>query len=158
MKNQYCVDINICIACSAGGHLTEILQIRDAYEKYNRFYITFERENSKELAEREKVYFVEDPERSIKNLIKCIFQSFKILLKEKPKVILSTGAGVAVPTCFISKIFFKTKIIFIESFCRIDKPSLTGKLIYPIADLFFVQWKKLLKKYGDKAIYKGAVI
>ena len=149
--------MKICIACSAGGHLTEISQIKESYEKYDHFYITFRRENSKELAEKERVYFVEDPGRSVKNLIKCIFQSFKILWNEKPKVIMSTGAGVAVPTCFLGKFFFKSKIIFIESFCRIYKPSLTGRTIYPISDLFLVQWEELLKKYGDKAVFKGRV-
>ncbi len=149
--------MKICIACSAGGHLTEISQIRESYEKYDHFYITFRRENSIELARKEIVYFVEDPGRSVKNLIKCIFQSFKILWKEKPKVIISTGAGVAVPTCFLGKFLFKSKIIFIESFCRIYRPSLTGRTIYAISDLFLVQWEELLKKYGDKTIFRGRV-
>jgi beta-1,4-N-acetylglucosaminyltransferase len=73
-------------------------------------------------------------------------------------VIISTGAGVAVPTCFLGKFLFKSKFIFIESFCRIKEPSLSGKLIYPIADLFFVQWKNLLNFYGKKAIYRGSVV
>jgi UDP-N-acetylglucosamine:LPS N-acetylglucosamine transferase len=150
--------MKICVVCSAGGHLTEILQIKESYENYDHFYITFKRENSIELAKKEKVYFVTDPGRSIKNLFKCIFQTFKILLKEKPNVIISTGAGVAVPACFIGKFLFRSKIIFIESFCRIKEPSWSGRLVYNIADLFFVQWKQLLRNYGEKAIYKGAVV
>jgi beta-1,4-N-acetylglucosaminyltransferase len=150
--------MDICIACSAGGHLTEALLIKEAYEKYNRFFVTFKRENSIELAREERVYFVEDPERSFKNLIKCTLQTLKILLKERPGVILSTGAGVAIPSCFLSKLLLKSKIIFIESFCRTDKSSLSGRLVYPISDLFFVQWKKLLKQYGNKAQYRGAVV
>jgi len=149
--------MKICVACSAGGHLTEISQIKESYEKYDHFYITFRRENSIDLTKKERVYFVEDPGRSIRNLIKCIFQSFKILWNERPKAIMSTGAGVAVPACFIGKIIFKSKIIFIESFCRIYRPSLTGRAIYSISNLFFVQWEELLKKYGDKAVFKGRV-
>lgn len=110
-----------------------------------------------ELKKNEKVYFVEDPSRNPIKFLKCLFQTFCILKKEKPKVIISTGAGVAVPACFLGKLFFKSKIIFIESFCRIEEPSLSGKLIYPISDLFLVQWKKLLKFYG-KAIYRGSVV
>lgn len=150
--------IKVCIASSAGGHLTEVLLIKKAYEKYDKFFVTFERENSIELANKEKVYFVEDPKRSLKKFIKCMFQTFQIMFKERPSVIISTGAGVAVPACFIGKLLFKSKIIFIESFCRITKPSLSGRLIYLISDLFFVQWQRLLKYYGSKACYRGAVI
>lgn len=150
--------LKICVACSAGGHLTEILQIKKAYDRYDNFYITFKRENSLELAKIERVYFVTDPEKSFKKFIKCFIETFRILFKERPTVIISTGAGVAVPACFIGKFLFKNKLIFIESFCRITKSSLSGKLIYHISDLFFVQWKKLLKYYGSKAIYHGAVV
>ena len=150
--------MKVCVACSAGGHLTEILQIKDSYEEYDHFYITFMRENSIELSKKRKVYFVEDPERSIRKFFKCFLQSFAILWKERPQIIITTGAGVAIPSCFLGKFLFGCKIVFIESFCRIDKPSLTGRIIYPIADKFFVQWKKLLKEYGDKAVYRGAVV
>jgi len=150
--------MKICIACSGGGHLTEILQIRDSYESYSHFYITFKRENSLELSRNKNVYFVEDPEKSVKKIFKCGFQTIPILIKEKPDIVISTGAGVAIPSCILAKILFRSKIIFIESFCRIDSASMSGKILYHISDLFFVQWKKLLKKYGDKAMYKGAVI
>lgn len=151
-------EIKVCIVCSAGGHLTEILQIRESFEKFTHFFITFKREDSLELSHERKVYFVEDPARNIINFLKCLFKTFFILMKEKPNVVISTGAGVAVPACFLGKLIFKTKIIFIESFCRIENPSLSGKLVYPISNLFFVQWKELLKFYGKKAIYKGAVV
>lgn len=62
------------------------------------------------------------------------------------------------PACFLGKFFFKSKVIFIESFCRIKEPSLSGKLIYPVSDLFLVQWKEMLKFYGERAIYRGAVV
>ncbi len=153
MKN-----IRVCIVCSSGGHLTEILQIKESFQKFPHFFITFKREDSLELAREEKVYFVEDPSRNPINFLKCLFQTFSILKKEKPKVIISTGAGIAVPACFLGKFLFKSKVIFIESFCRIEKPSLSGKLIYPLSDSFFVQWKSLLKSYGEKAVYKGAVL
>ena len=151
-------NLKVCIASSAGGHLTEILQIKKAYDKYDNFYITFKRENSLELAKIERVYFVLDPGRNIKKFVKNFVQTLGILFKEKPHIIISTGAGVALSTCFLGKFILRAKIIFIESFCRIDKPSITGKLVYPISDLFFVQWEKLLKKYGNKAIYRGAVV
>lgn len=80
-------------------------------------------------------------------------QAFFILLKIKPELIVSTGAGIAIPTCILGKILGK-KIVFIESFARIDFPSRTGKFMYKVADIFIVQHKSLLKYY-PKAIYGG---
>lgn len=150
--------IKLCLACSAGGHLTELLHLIGCYSKYKRFFITFKREDTAELAKKEKVYFAEDPKRNIIKIFKSVFQNFSILSKEHPDVVISTGAGIGVVTCYIAKVLFGSKIIFLESFCRIEEPSLSGRLAFPISDMFFVQWKEMLKKYGEKAIYRGAVI
>ena len=148
--------MKICLVASGGGHLKEITFIDGFYKKHEHFFVTFERPNSLDLSKKEKVYFITDPKRNLFKLIKNIFHSIKIFLKEKPDIIISTGAGVAVPFCFVGKIFRK-KIIFIESFCRTEKPSLTGRILYPISDLFIVQWKKL-KTYFPKAIYGGTLV
>lgn len=150
--------MKICVACSAGGHLTEILHIKNCYSKYPHFFITFKRVDTAELGKREKAYFVENPSRNVIKFLKCVCQSFRILLKEKPDVIMTTGAGVAVPACYLGKLFFNSKVVYIESICRIEEPSLCGRVLYPIADLFLVQWKNMLGKYGDKAIYRGAIV
>jgi UDP-N-acetylglucosamine:LPS N-acetylglucosamine transferase len=148
--------MKICIACSAGGHLIEALQLLPLIKKYSYFFITFKRRQSFELLKNRKVYFVNDPKRNPLKLLKNFFQSFKILLKEKPNVIISTGAASAIPACFIGKLL-GSKIIFIESLAAVDKPSLSGRFAYPIADLFIVQWKNLLKFY-KKAIYGEQLI
>ncbi len=145
--------MKICLACSAGGHLAELLQVKAAFRGHDTFFITFLREDSKSL---KNAYFIEDPKRNPLLLIKTIFQSCSILKKEKPDVIISTGAGVAVPACYLAKLMGK-RVIFLESFCRVKTPSLSGKLVYPIADVFLVQWKEMLSKYGKKAKYWGAV-
>lgn len=145
--------MKLCLACSAGGHLTEILQILDAFEGHKTFFVTFLREDSKSL---KNAYFIEDPKRSPTRLIKAVFQSYRILKKENPDIIISTGAGVAVPACYLAKLLGK-KVVFLESFCRVKTPSLSGKIVYPIADLFLVQWKDMLPRYGKKAMYWGAV-
>jgi len=150
--------INLCLTCSAGGHLTELMHLKECYSKYKRFFVTFKREDTNELAKEEKVYVVEDPKRNLIKFFKSVFQTFSILSKEHPDIVISTGAGVGVVTCYIAKLFFGSKIIFLESFCRIEEPSLSGKLVFPISDLFFVQWKELLQKYGKGAIYRGAII
>lgn len=150
--------LKICLVCSAGGHLTEITHLEKCYSKYPHFFITFKRIDTIELSRHERVYFVDDTERNPKRFINCLIQSLRILIKERPDVVISTGAGVAIPACYLAKILLKSKIIFIESFCRIEEPSLSGRIMYPVADMFLVQWKSILKKYGKKAIYRGAIV
>ena len=148
--------IKICLAASAGGHLTELMQLSGFYEKHEHFFISDKRTNAIELRKKKnKVYFVKVPRRNPINLIINFIQSLKIFLNEKPDVILSTGADVAIPILLIGKIFEK-KIIFIESVARINEPSLSGKIIYPFSDLFFIQWKKN-KKFFPKGIFAGSV-
>jgi len=150
--------LKICLACSAGGHLTEEMYLKDCYSKRQHFFITFRRQDTSDLAKTEKVYFVEDPGRNPASLVKCIVQSLRVLSKEKPDVVLSTGAGVAVSACYIAKLLLGAKVIFLESFCRVEEPSLAARLVYPIADLFMVQWPQMLGKYGPKAVYRGAIV
>jgi len=150
--------MKICISCSAGGHLIEALQIKDAYKDYDHFFLTFYQEGVVDELKNEKKYFLENPGRNLIKLIRCSIKTFKIFLKEKPKLIISTGAGFALPSIIIGKIFFRCRIIFVETFTRIYEPSLSGKIAYYFSDLFFVQWPQLKKKYGKKALYEGAVI
>lgn len=79
-------------------------------------------------------------------------------MDENPEVVITTGAGFALPLCFLAKFVLNSKIIFIESFSRVFSPSLTGKLLYPISNLFIVQWKPLLKKYGKNVLYGGTLL
>ena len=81
--------------------------------------------------------------------------AIKVLLKERPDLIISSGAAVAVPFFYIGKIL-GAKLIYIEVFDRIDKPTVTGKLVYPIADKFIVQWEEQKKVY-PKAINLGSI-
>ncbi len=143
---------SVCLACSGGGHLTELLLLKDFFSNKKHFFVTFKRQNTLDL-KNEKIYFVSDPKRNFFLFAVNFFESLKIFLKEKPKIILSTGAGVAIPICFIGKLF-GSKIIFVESYCRINEPSFSGKIIYRIADLFVVQWPEMLKHY-PKAKYFG---
>jgi len=147
--------MKLCISCSAGGHLSEIKQIEEYYKKHKHFFITFKRIDSIELSKKNKVYFVVDPKRNPLSLIHNFIQSFFILLKEKPDAVISTGAGVALPSLFITKLMGK-KTIYIEMFCNVIKPSFTGRIAYKFVDLFLVQWKENLKFY-PKAKYRGAV-
>ena len=146
----------VCLVGSSGGHLTHLYLLKPYWEKKERFWVTFGKEDAKSILEDEKMYECYFPtNRNIKNLIKNTFLAIKIIRKEKPKLIISSGAGVAVPFFYIGKIF-GAKTIFIEVFDRIDKPTMTGKLVYPVADIFIVQWEEMKKVY-PKAINLGGI-
>lgn len=147
--------MKIMLAFSKGGHYQELKQIIEAFEGNDLVYATTYAASTKNL---KNVYFIKDSaEGLIKNNILNIYTSLKIILKERPEVIVSTGADITIPICYIGKLF-GSKVIFIESYCRVVDISATGKILYPISDLFLVQWKQLLNKCGKKAKYWGEVI
>ena len=86
---------------------------------------------------------------------KILSSASKIMKAEKPDFIITTGALIAFPFCVFAKMR-SVKVIYIESFARVNNQSLTGKLVYPLADLFLVQWESLLKLY-PKAKYVGGI-
>ena len=134
----------------------EAVKFLPALRRHERFFVTFEREQIKGILKAEKVYFVIDPKRNPKKLLQNFRQAMKILKKEDPDIVLSTGAAAAVPLCYAAKMLGK-KLIFIETIAAVQKPSLSGRAVYPIADLFVVQWKGLLKYY-KQATYGGSLI
>jgi beta-1,4-N-acetylglucosaminyltransferase len=150
--------MKLCLVCSHGGHFVEMNQLLEAFDDYNYFYVTYESEATKEL---KNAYVIKFDGWGLKGkilLIKTTIKAIQILLKEKPDVIISTGGGeIAVPFCYIGKMF-GIKIIYIDSLARVMTKSAGGRFIYPIADIFLVQWESLLKVYGKKAKYWGKII
>lgn len=155
-KNKSLKDIKICLVGSSGGHLTHLYMLKQFWNDKERFWVTFDKMDAKSLLEGEKVYNCYYPtNRNIKNLIKNTFLAIKLLHKEKPDLIISSGAAVAVPFFYIGKLM-GAKTIYIEVFDRIDKSTLTGKLVYPVTDKFIVQWEEMKKVY-KKSINLGSI-
>jgi UDP-N-acetylglucosamine:LPS N-acetylglucosamine transferase len=146
----------ICIIASAGGHLTEVMKAISFLKEYPIFYITFKMAHIQDSLKNEEYYLVEDPHISLKTYFINFYQVLKIYFRQRPKVIVTTGAGIAVPMCLIGKAF-GSKVVFIESGARVIYPSRTAKILYRIADLSIVQWKPLLK-YLPRAIYGGPLV
>ena len=150
-------NIKLCLVCSSGGHLSQIMNLKPWWENYNRFWVTFQKEDAISLLQNEKVYYAFHPtNRNIKNLLKNTFLSLYIISKERPNLVFSTGAGLAVPFFYISKLF-GGKLIYLEVYDRIDSPTITGKLVYPIVNKFLVQWEEQ-KKYYPKSECWGQAI
>lgn len=147
IKKGCCIIMKVCLVGSSGGHLTHLYLLKPYWENKSRFWVTFDKADAQSILEKEKMYTCYYPtNRNIKNLIKNTILAFKILKKEKPDVIISSGAAVAVPFFYLGKIF-GIKTIYIEVFDRIDASTVTGKLVYPVTDLFIVQWEEMKRIY-----------
>jgi beta-1,4-N-acetylglucosaminyltransferase len=148
-------DKKIGLICSPGGHLVEILQLLEAFQDYPFFFLTYK---EKATLNQENTYYMMNFAKSPLNAIAGILKIFFIFLKERPKVLFSTGAEIAIPSFYIGKFLFHTKLIYLECSAQVYQPSLTGRWVYPITNLFLVQWEPLLRHFGPKAKYVGGLI
>lgn len=144
---------------STGGHLDELLQLRKLFKKYNSYIITEKTKSTINLKNKYPnvnylVFGTKD--HLFTYLFKFIYNFIKtiiLFIKIRPSVIVTTGTHTAVPMCYIGKLFFR-KIIYIETIANSKSKTLSGKLVYSIADTFIVQWESMLELY-PKAIYGG---
>ncbi len=148
----------ICFIASSGGHFEQLMMLRPLMDKYESFIVT-EKTGYFVINDNRKIYYLSQVNRKEKIfLFKMMFnfiKSLSLFIKERPDVVISTGALVTIPMCIFAKIF-KKKIIFIESFAKVNSPTLTGKLVYKFADQFYVQWEQM-KEYYPNAIFKGGI-
>ena len=148
--------MKICLVGSSGGHLTHLYMLKPFWQEHERFWVTFDKADAQSLLQGEKMYPCYFPtNRNVKNLIRNTFLAWKVLRKEKPDLIISSGAAVAVPFFYLGKLF-GAKTAYLEVFDRIDKSTLTGKLVQPVADLFVVQWEEMLQVY-PKSVNLGSI-
>lgn len=150
--------VKIGFIASSGGHWEELMCLNEIAKENDSFFVT---EDGGQIQDSkiENAYTIPQinryEKRFVAHFLKLFSTARKILKKEKPDVIITTGALVAFPFCFIAK-RMRIKVVYIESFARVNNSSLTGKLVYPFADLFLVQWEPLLKIY-PKAKYVGGI-
>ena len=150
----------ICFAASTGGHFEQLMMLKPLMKKYDSFILTektsYGVDNKKDNI---KLYTVNQVNRKeiffIFKMIIIAIKSLIIYIKERPNVVITTGVLAMIPICLIVKLF-GGKLIFIESFAKINSPTLTGKFVYKYADRFYVQWEQMLKFYPN-AIYKGGI-
>lgn len=143
--------MKVCLPTSSGGHLTQLMQLRPFWGSHDRFWVTFDKEDANSKLFGERVYHCFYPtNRNIPNLIRNTVLAVKLLRAERPDIIVTTGAAVAIPFFLVGKLI-GAKTVYIEVIDRIDAPTLSGRLCRPLADLFVVQWPEM------ERVYKGAV-
>jgi len=150
-------NLKICLAASSGGHLTQLLKLSESWRGYDIFFMTTTTVVREKLSRFGKVYIVGEcnrrhPIRVLLVLSRCI----KIVFRERPGVVISTGAAVGCLVSFLAKIL-GAKIIWIDSITNVEKMSLSGRMVKHIADLVLVQWIELVDKYSNVE-YVGKVI
>jgi len=145
--------MKICIVSSAGGHLTEALALKPAYERFEHFYVLNYRVLLPKMMEG-KTYFIRHSERDWLFFMN-LWEAWRILRAERPALILSTGAGPVVPFALVGKLL-KVPTLYIETSAQVTEPSLTGRIMYHLADRFFYQWKPL-ERFFPKATYGGLI-
>lgn len=151
------VSKTVCVICSSGGHLLQAVQLAPILKEHTRIWVTFKKEDALSLLNgEERIWAYHPTQRNFLNLFRNFLLALRLLFYRGIDVLISTGAGVAIPFFILARLMGK-KTIFIESFSRVNQPSLTGMILYHFSDYFLIQWENL-KKYYPKAIYKGKIL
>jgi UDP-N-acetylglucosamine:LPS N-acetylglucosamine transferase len=147
---------DVLLVCSSGGHLQQLLALREVWSEYSHVWVTFDKSDSRSLLRDEPVIFAYSPtNRSLKNLLRNAFLAWRTTTSVRPRVILTTGAGVAVPFAWVARLR-GIKFVYIESFTRIESPSLTCRLVARAANRIYAQWPELTDAV-PRARYAGNV-
>ena len=154
----------LLIVLGMGGHTSQILRLVNSLgEEYRYEYVVGhdDKTSVNKIKFPGKVYKMCNPRlMKDKSVIKVFFNmfpatinAFKILWKARSRTIISAGPSLTIPLFWLAKLM-GMKTIFLESWVRVHHGSITGKLVYPVSDLFLVQWETMKKVY-PKAVYAG---
>lgn len=149
--------LRICLAASAGGHTNQLLKMEKGWREHETFWITTSDVVAEKLQKYGKCYVVRECNRQMPlKVIALLMRCLKVILSERPDVVISTGAAVGCIMCFLGKLL-GAKVIWVDSIANVERISLSGRMVRHIADLFLVQWSELTWRYSNVE-YAGAVI
>jgi UDP-N-acetylglucosamine:LPS N-acetylglucosamine transferase len=145
----------ILLVASPGGHLLQMLALEPAWADHPRVWVTLRSPDVTYLLRDERVIYGHGPTpRNVKNFFRNLRGARRVLREEDPAVIVSTGAALALPYFILGKLQ-RRRLVYVESITRVEKLALTGRLVYPLADSFFVQWSSLTRL--ERARFHGSV-
>ncbi len=146
----------VLLVASNGGHLLQLLQLADLWPQEKRHWVTFKKSDAVSLLSGEGITWAHHPtNRNILNLIRNFGLALRVVRRKEVQAIVTTGAGVAVPFAIVGRLY-GINVVYIESMARVTSPSLTGRLIYPFANTFIVQWPEL-QRFFKRAHCFGTV-
>ena len=139
--------MKILIACSSGGHLTQALALRGWWGQHERCWATFPVEDARSRLAAETVYEIHYPTvRNLPNLVRNFGLARRVLARERPDVVFSTGAAIALPFFVLARLY-GARTVYLEPVDRVTSPGLSGRLVYPFSDEFLVQWEQMRQFY-----------
>jgi UDP-N-acetylglucosamine--N-acetylmuramyl-(pentapeptide) pyrophosphoryl-undecaprenol N-acetylglucosamine transferase len=154
--------LRICLAASGGGHVRQLLDLQPAWARYDHFFITEDTALGQTLSASHRTYFVPHfawgqaklgaPVRMIGRAIASLFRSARTILRERPDVVITTGAGAVIFVVLWARLF-GARIVVIESFARVERPSLFGRLAAPLAHDLIVQSAHLAATYPRAKVF-----
>jgi beta-1,4-N-acetylglucosaminyltransferase len=134
---------DVLLVCSSGGHLLQLLALQSAWEGFSRAWVSFDKSDVRSLLQGEDVYFARGPtNRNVVNLIRNLAVAWRVVRAVRPKVVVTTGAGVAVPFAWVARLH-GSAVVYVESLSRIEEPSLSCRMIAPVVTRLYVQWPEL---------------
>jgi beta-1,4-N-acetylglucosaminyltransferase len=141
--------MKVLLVCSTGGHFKALQQLKPYWSTHERCWVTFKQATTQTELIGESVFWAWSPtNRNLPNLIRNLLLAIRLLRQEQPDLILSTGAGVAVPFLILGKVFGK-RTAFVESITRVTSLSLSARLCRPFLDVLYVQWPHLQSRYPE---------
>jgi len=143
------------IVASPGGHLLQMLALEPAWRDTERAWVTLRSPDVEYLLREEEVIYGHGPTpRNVGNFFRNLRLARRVLREQDPDVIVSTGAGLALPFFVLGRLQ-RRRLVYVESITRVEKLALTGRLVYPLANAFFVQWDSLARL--RRARFHGSV-
>jgi UDP-N-acetylglucosamine:LPS N-acetylglucosamine transferase len=147
--------MKVAFVCSSGGHLIQLHQLSSWWRRLDRQWVTFDTPDARSLLRDEATTWAYHPTtRNIPNLLRNLRLAWQVLRGYRPDVVVSSGAGVAFPFFLMARAF-GIKTIYVEVYDRIDLPTLTGRLCYPLSNLFLLQWREQQRFYPRGKLIGG---
>jgi UDP-N-acetylglucosamine:LPS N-acetylglucosamine transferase len=141
--------LKVCLAASAGGHLNQLLETEGAWREHDIFFVTTGGMPAERLRERYggPVYVVGESNRKHPlKVLRVTASCIGIALRERPNVIVSTGAAHGCLLCLLGKLA-GAKVVWIDSIANVERLSLSGQIVRPLADLVISQWPEVAAMY-----------
>ena len=149
--------MKILLACTSGGHFSTMKELEPFWSQHDRVWLTDLKQDTNVIEGLEKVDWL--PYQGPRDLVafsRNLPKIFRLIARQKPDIIVSTGASIAVSTAITARLL-GIRFIFVESLTRSQNLSLSGKFVYYLSDEFYVQWPNLCEKY-PKAQFKGVTV
>lgn len=167
----------VFFASNDGGHFAQLTALHDLFDKYKAVIITDNKRANRDIPTLKNVESIEyamafadkrdeltkrqDKKLTHASYFSAYWDLFKqchsIWKKYRPKVIISTGSNIAVPLCFIAKLY-GSHFVYIETRAKVYTKTISGKIVEHFADKVIVQWPEMVNVYKGRAEYYGTLV